>query len=115
MRVMRRLNPDKQFSLSINRPDWCWRWTARTSRKRSGNLLENAARYAQDRISLNVEPAPERCARKGAGPQWIVLQIDERRTGGSTPIRSVGDETRQALDEASPETGLGLSIVSEMG
>ncbi len=87
MRVMRRLNPDKQFSLSINPPGLVLAMEQQDVEETVGNLLENAARYAHDRISLNVEPAPEDAREREPGRQWIVLQIDDDGPG-LDPVRS---------------------------
>lgn len=114
MRVMRRLNPDKQFSLSINPPGLVLAMEQQDVEETVGNLLENAARYAHDRISLNVEPAPEDAREREPGRQWIVLQIDDDGPGLDPDQIAVAMKRGKRLDESKPGTGLGLSIVSEI-
>lgn len=114
MRVMRRLNPDKQFSLSINPPGLVLAMEQQDVEETVGNLLENAARYAQDSIWMTVEPAPEDARGKEPGRQWIVLQIDDDGPGLDPDQIAVAMKRGKRLDESKPGTGLGLSIVSEI-
>jgi signal transduction histidine kinase len=114
VRVMRRLNPDKEFSLSVIPPGLVLAMEQQDVEETVGNLLENAARYARDHVSLSVEPAPEEARGKEPGRQWIVLQIDDDGPGLNTDEIALAMKRGKRLDESKPGTGLGLSIVSEI-
>jgi signal transduction histidine kinase len=115
VRVMRRLNADKQFPLKVDPPGLVLAMEQQDVEETVGNLLENAARYARTTVAVRVSAAPAEMrgsddARKG----WIVIEVEDDGPGLEP------DEIREAmkrgkrLDESKPGTGLGLSIVSEI-
>ncbi|WDZ77611.1 HAMP domain-containing sensor histidine kinase [Ensifer adhaerens] len=114
VRVMRKLNPEKQVHLSINPPALVLAMELQDVEETVGNLLENAARHARGEVWLNVRPAPIELHAKEPGRQWIVLDIDDDGPGLNPDQIALAMKRGKRLDESKPGTGLGLSIVSEI-
>ncbi|KSV85256.1 histidine kinase [Sinorhizobium sp. Sb3] len=114
VRVMRKLNPEKQVHLSINPPGLVLAMELQDVEETVGNLLENAARHARGEVWLNVRPAPIELHAKEPGRQWIVLDIDDDGPGLNPDQIALAMKRGKRLDESKPGTGLGLSIVSEI-
>jgi len=74
-----------------------------------GNLVDNACKWAQSRVNLEVMPA----GSDGASPV-VRLVVDDDGPGLTPQEREqVGNRGRK-LDETKPGSGLGLSIVVEL-
>lgn len=114
VRVMRRLNPEKQFGLSINPPGLILAMEQQDVEETVGNLLENAGRHAREHVQLTVRPAPEDVHGKDQGRHWIVLDVDDDGPGLDPDQIALAMKRGKRLDESKPGTGLGLSIVSEI-
>ncbi|MXN51394.1 histidine kinase [Shinella sp. AETb1-6] len=115
VRVMRRLNADKQFPLHVDPPGIMLAMEQQDIEETVGNLLENAARYARTTVSLRVFMAPaDLRGSDDARKSWVIVEVEDDGPGLEP------DEIREAmkrgkrLDESKPGTGLGLSIVSEI-
>lgn len=70
-----------------------------------GNLLENACKWAGRRIAISAWPV---------GPDSLVLEIDDDGPGLAPDERRRALERGGRLDESTPGSGLGLSIVSDL-
>ncbi len=114
VRVMRRLNSDKEFSLSVS-PNLALAMEQQDVEETVGNLLENAARHADRQIWVSAVTAP--ASTKGGDParrSWIELVVEDDGPGlEPDQIREAMKRGRR-LDESKPGTGLGLSIVREI-
>ncbi|HUI97857.1 MAG TPA: sensor histidine kinase [Xanthobacteraceae bacterium] len=79
-----------------------------------GNLVDNACKWAQGRVSIEV--APERAAAAPGDPPKAVIRIvvDDDGPGLSPAEREQVARRGQRLDETKPGSGLGLSIVHEL-
>jgi signal transduction histidine kinase len=115
VRVMRRLNADKQFPLSVDPPGLVLAMEQQDIEETVGNLLENAARHARTTVTTRAFAAPADTrgsddARKG----WIVIEVED--DGPGLEPEEIGEAMKRGkrLDESKPGTGLGLSIVSEI-
>ncbi|NVD38204.1 HAMP domain-containing histidine kinase [Ensifer sp. HO-A22] len=114
VRVMRKLNPEKEVHLSINPPGLVLAMELQDVEETVGNLLENAARHAKGEVWLNVRPATNEQHAKETGRQWIVLDVDDDGAGLDPDQIALALKRGKRLDESKPGTGLGLSIVSEI-
>ncbi|AHK43780.1 two-component sensor histidine kinase protein [Ensifer adhaerens OV14] len=114
VRVMRKLNPEKEVHLSINPPGLVLAMELQDVEETVGNLLENAARHAKGEVWLNVRPATNEEHAKETGRQWIVLDVDDDGAGLDPDQIALAMKRGKRLDESKPGTGLGLSIVSEI-
>jgi signal transduction histidine kinase len=76
-----------------------------------GNLVDNACKWAQARVSVEVTPE-----RAGGAPPKAMLRIvvDDDGPGLSPAEREQVARRGQRLDESKPGSGLGLSIVLEL-
>jgi signal transduction histidine kinase len=115
IRVMRKLNPDKEFSSSVQPKGLRLAMEAQDLEEIIGNLVENASRFAARHVRLDAAPAPPGKTGKDATRKgWVVVCVEDDGPGLD------GDDIKEAmkrgkrLDESKPGTGLGLSIVSEI-
>jgi signal transduction histidine kinase len=115
VRVMRRLNADKEFELSVTPPGLALAMEQQDLEETVGNLLENAARHAERKVRVAANEAPADV--KGIDPvrrSWVELVVEDDGPGlEPDQIREAMKRGRR-LDESKPGTGLGLSIVSEI-
>lgn len=115
IRVMRRLNPDKEFIVHLDTPGLVLAMEQQDVEETLGNLLENAARFAVHSVSITAEPARDLPPGEDSGRRtWISVTIEDDGPGLEPhEIREALKRGRR-LDESKPGTGLGLSIVSEI-
>lgn len=115
VRVMRKLNPEIEFSLSVQPKTLRLGMEAQDVEETIGNLIENAARFARKRIVIEAAPAPSGVA--GEDPMrrnWARIVIDDDGPGLEPDQIKEAMKRGRRLDESKPGTGLGLSIVSEI-
>lgn len=118
LRVMRKLNPDVEFAVSIESADAVLAMEQQDFEEVLGNLLENAARFARNRIEIRVAPASADAVAAGTAVEgarnWIMVLIGDDGPGLDEAQMSEAMKRGRRLDESRPGTGLGLSIVSEI-
>ena len=75
-----------------------------------GNLVENAAKFARQSITIRLRPVP------AAGDQRPMFRIDIEDDGPGLDEAGMREAVKRGrrLDETKPGTGLGLSIVGEI-
>ncbi|MBL0371088.1 HAMP domain-containing histidine kinase [Rhizobium sp. KVB221] len=115
VRVMRKLNPGKQFDLSVEPKGLKLAMEAQDLEETIGNLIENASRFAKRKIRIEAGPAP--AGTKGADPGrkiWALLIIEDDGPGLDPEQITEAMKRGKRLDESKPGTGLGLSIVTEI-
>ncbi|MCC7348317.1 MAG: sensor histidine kinase, partial [Variibacter sp.] len=76
-----------------------------------GNLVDNACKWAQSRVRVEIMTDPAGGAR-ATGEVRIV--VDDDGPGLSPGQREQVAKRGQRLDETKPGSGLGLSIVTEL-
>ncbi|MDC7788679.1 sensor histidine kinase [Rhodoplanes sp. TEM] len=76
-----------------------------------GNLVDNACKWAEGRVSIEAGPAPSPGLRAGAG---LRIVVDDDGPGLSAAEREQAARRGKRLDETKPGSGLGLSIVTEL-
>jgi signal transduction histidine kinase len=115
VRVMRRLNPDKQFVLNFEQAGAVLGMEQQDLEEVVGNLLENAARFAETRVvvTLTAGTHPSSDAEI-ARRSWVELTVEDDGPGLEPGQISEAMKRGRRLDESRPGTGLGLSIVSEV-
>ncbi|MEM9734588.1 MAG: HAMP domain-containing sensor histidine kinase [Pseudomonadota bacterium] len=104
LRVMRKLNPEKMFSLEMEYQDTRFAGEAQDLEELLGNLLENASRHAKQHVMVSVS----------AEDQRLVLSIDDDGPGLTHAQRQRALQRGVRLDETEPGSGLGLSIVRDI-
>ncbi|MDQ1185508.1 MULTISPECIES: HAMP domain-containing sensor histidine kinase [Agrobacterium] len=115
IRVMRRLNPDKAFELDLHQPGTLLAMEQQDLEEVVGNLLENAARFADKHIVVRMtngsHPSSDPDITRRA---WIELTVEDDGPGLEPDQITEALKRGRRLDESRPGTGLGLSIVSEV-
>jgi len=75
-----------------------------------GNLLDNACKWARRRVTV----AARRSAATPDGRARLEIDIEDDGPGLSPPDREAVLERGRRLDETTPGSGLGLSIVKDL-
>ena len=75
-----------------------------------GNLLDNAGKWAHERVSIRAARA---AAADDAVP-FLIAEIDDDGPGLDRSARAAALQRGQRLDELRPGSGLGLSIVADL-
>src|SRR5271156_408139 len=75
-----------------------------------GNLLDNAGKWARERVSIRAV----RSATERDSDPVLVAEIDDDGPGLDKNARAAAVERGKRLDESRPGSGLGLSIVVEL-
>jgi signal transduction histidine kinase len=115
VRVMRKLNPDIAFELSVQPAGLRLAIEAQDVEETIGNLIENAARFARKTITITAGPAPKGIVGDDpARRAWASVVIDDDGPGLEPDQIKEAMKRGRRLDESKPGTGLGLSIVSEI-
>ena len=115
LRVMRKLNPEKAFSLAVRPRGLRLAMEAQDLEETIGNLVENASRFAKRDVRVVAVPAPP--GIKGVDESrkaWALITIEDDGPGLEPEQIQEAMKRGRRLDESRPGTGLGLSIVSEI-
>lgn len=75
----------------------------------AGNLIENAGKWSQSQVSVEVK----RLRRRGERPR-LEIRVDDDGVGVPEEERQALFERGKRLDESVPGTGLGLAIVADI-
>lgn len=115
VRVMRRLNPEREFHLSVSPANLALAMEQQDFEETVGNLLENAARFCKTGVWVSAVLAAEGPASESdARRHWIEMIVEDDGPGlDPDQIREALKRGRR-LDESKPGAGLGLSIVREI-
>ncbi|MVA58138.1 ATP-binding protein [Agrobacterium vitis] len=119
VRVMRKLNPDKQFEVQLESQasgqGLVLAMESQDLEEILGNLLENAARHSETTVTVTARIAP--VGEIGLDPgrrAWLEIIVED--DGPGLDPDQIGEALKRGrrLDESKPGTGLGLSIVKEI-
>jgi signal transduction histidine kinase len=116
VRVMRRLNPEKEFNLSVFPPGIALAMEQQDVEETIGNLLENAARFCETGVWITATPTsgPQSGEGESLRRYWVEIAVEDDGPGlEPDQIREAMKRGRR-LDESKPGAGLGLSIVREI-
>lgn len=106
-RTLPRMYPSRDIQLDVSvAKDLAFRGERQDLEEMIGNLLDNAFKWAQGRITVTAEPA------EAQGQLRIV--VDDDGSGLPKDRRSEVIERGIRLDEAAPGSGLGLAIVHDL-
>ncbi len=103
-KVVSRLNPALDVSVSADMDGIVFAGEREDFEEMIGNLVENAAKWAVDRIDVRLA---------GEGADRFRVTIDDDGPGLSPEERMEATKRGRRLDEAKPGSGLGLSIVAD--
>ena len=74
-----------------------------------GNLLDNAFKWAEREVAVEVSSVPG----DAAGRHWLDVTVADDGPGLAADKREQALKRGQRLDETKPGSGLGLNIVTE--
>ena len=108
-RTLERIHRERGLSIAVTCPDSLrFRGERQDLEEMVGNLLDNACKWAEARVSLSAAPAAE-----GAGRSFLGIVVEDDGPGLPAGERAEALKRGRRLDETKPGSGLGLSIVSE--
>ncbi|SFB64476.1 Signal transduction histidine kinase [Rhizobium sp. NFR07] len=116
VRVMRRLNPEREFHLSVSPSTLAIGMEQQDLEETVGNLLENASRFCKTGVNVTATPAaaPEGAEGDAARRAWVLLVVEDDGPGLEPEQITEALKRGRRLDESKPGAGLGLSIVTEI-
>ncbi len=110
-RTMEKLHRGRDIAIAIDVPDHArFRGEQQDLEEMIGNLVDNACKWAQSRVAIEV--ATEGPA--GDGKSKVRVIVDDDGPGLSPAEREQVALRGRRLDESKPGSGLGLSIVVEL-
>ena len=113
-RTMEKIHHGRGIAIDVDAPqDARFRGERQDLEEMVGNLVDNACKWAQSRVT--VEVVPER-PKDAWGKPLVRLMIDDDGPGLTPAEREEAQEAQRGrrLDETKPGSGLGLSIVVEL-
>lgn len=111
-RAMEKINRDRGLAIAAEAPAGVgFRGEKHDLEEMVGNLVDNACKWAERRVTVTVAPEP---AESRADRAFFVIDIDDDGPGLSQAERETVGRRGKRLDETKPGTGLGLSIVMEL-
>jgi signal transduction histidine kinase len=114
VRTYEKLHDDRPLSFEVElQPGLKFRGEAQDLTDLIGNLLDNAGKWARERVAIHAARAAATAGDKEAG-RFLVAEIDDDGPGLDRGARAAAIERGKRLDESRPGSGLGLSIVVEL-
>jgi signal transduction histidine kinase len=111
-RTMEKIHRDRGIVIEVNAdPRARFRGERQDLEEMTGNLVDNACKWASSRISIEVRV--EQPGKPGEAPMFRIVVDDDGR-GLSEAERAQVSRRGQRLDESKPGSGLGLSIVTDL-
>ncbi len=112
VRTYEKLHDDRAVTFDVElQPGLKFRGEAQDLTDLIGNLLDNAGKWARERVSI-------RAARAVGGDHdpapFLIAEIDDDGPGLDGSARAAAIERGKRLDESRPGSGLGLSIVVDL-
>lgn len=106
LRVMKKLNPHIEFTFDIKSDETLIGLEAQDFEEIMGNLIENATRFANDKIFISIKDLPN--------DKQLMVSVADDGSGLDDAQKKEALKRGQRLDESRPGSGLGLSIVGEI-
>jgi signal transduction histidine kinase len=110
VRTYEKLHDDRALTFDVElQPNLKFRGEAQDLTDLIGNLLDNAGKWARERVSIRAMRATA-----GAPAPFLIATIDDDGPGLDKSARAAAIERGKRLDESRPGSGLGLSIVVDL-
>jgi signal transduction histidine kinase len=111
-RTMEKIHRDKVVAIAISAPPQArFRGERQDLEEMVGNLVDNACKWANSRVAIEVVPEP---APPHAETPKVRVIVDDDGPGLTPAEREQVAHRGERLDESKPGSGLGLSIVVEL-
>ncbi|MGN6548302.1 MAG: sensor histidine kinase [Pararhizobium sp.] len=114
VRVMRRLNPDMTFVVEAEAALPPLAMEQQDVEEVVGNLLDNAAKFANRRVVTRVMAELHPIQPAGAQRPHVLIVVEDDGPGLTDTEIVEAMKRGRRLDETKPGTGLGLAIVKEI-
>ncbi len=112
VRTFEKLHDEKGVAFDVDlQPGLKFRGETQDLTDLIGNLLDNAGKWARERVSIHAARAL--LAERDPGP-FLIAEIDDDGPGLEPSARAAAIERGERLDESRPGSGLGLSIVADL-
>ena len=113
VRVMNKVHADRLLDISVESSavPLFFAGEAQDLQEMLGNLLDNACKWAQAAVRLQMQLLP---AGSGAAQPQLVVAVEDDGPGIDAAQRDQALERGVRLDETVPGTGLGLAIVQDL-
>jgi signal transduction histidine kinase len=109
-RTMEKIHRERNIAVAVDAPEHARFLGERQDLEEMvGNLLDNACKWAQSRVAVQVVRA-----RSGPNAHILRITVDDDGRGLSPAEREQVARRGKRLDETKPGSGLGLSIVVEL-
>jgi signal transduction histidine kinase len=113
VRTYEKLHDDRPLTFDVElQPGLKFRGEAQDLTDLIGNLLDNAGKWAREKVSIHARRAAVTQDRDAG--RFLVAEIDDDGPGLDRNARAAALERGKRLDESRPGSGLGLSIVVEL-
>ncbi len=110
VRAMDKIYMDRALDLDLSAPRQLrFRGESQDLEEMTGNLLDNACKWASSTVTARATPLTE-----GGGREMLEIVIEDDGPGLSEEERREAVKRGRRLDETVPGTGLGLSIVADL-
>ena len=111
VRALERINRDKGVTIVLDCPP-ALRFQGEKAdlEEMLGNLLDNACKWSTSNVFLHAAPLPQ---AQRSSPKMLALTVEDDGKGLTAEQRSKIGKRGQRLDESTPGSGLGLSIVAD--
>jgi signal transduction histidine kinase len=110
-RTMEKIHRDRDIAIALDVPTQArFRGEQQDLEEMVGNLVDNACKWAQSRVAVEVVAANA----VGDGKSRVHIIVDDDGPGLSPAQREQVARRGRRLDETKPGSGLGLSIVVEL-
>ena len=111
-RTMEKLHRDRDIAIDVDVPEHArFRGEQQDLEEMVGNLVDNACKWAQSRVAIEVGG---RAAATATASRRVRIVVDDDGPGLSPAEREQVARRGRRLDETKPGSGLGLSIVVEL-
>jgi signal transduction histidine kinase len=110
-RTMEKIHRDRGIVIDVEVAQAKFRGERQDLEEMAGNLVDNACKWAESRVFIEVRV--QRTGDAGQGPMLRIIVDDDGR-GLSAAERVQVSRRGQRLDESKPGSGLGLSIVVDL-
>lgn len=108
VRVIAKLNPAIKIERAGNSKTMMFAGEAHDFEEIIGNLLENGARFARSRLRISLS------RNEHAGKPQLLIDIEDDGPGMSKAQTGLALKRGMRIDETTPGSGLGLSIVKDI-
>ena len=111
VRALERINRDKGVAITLACPaNVRFQGERQDLEEMLGNLLDNACKWCRSKVFLSVEAAPQ---TSRSASRRLTIAVEDDGKGLSADQRARIGKRGQRLDESTPGSGLGLSIVAD--